>query len=88
MRKIAADLELHVVTLDDEQFRRFANSDPDGFMRGLDRVVIDEIQRAPDLILPLKMDSAKKPIRTFKASSNSEIVRISGRQDIDQAFLE
>lgn len=60
VRKIAADLELHVVTLDYERFRRFANSNPDGFMRGLDRVVIDEIQRAPDLILALKKGRGRK----------------------------
>ena len=60
-RKIAADLNLHFVTLDDAQFRRFANSDPDGFMRGLDRAVIDEIQRAPDLILALKKTVDENP---------------------------
>ena len=60
-RKIAADLHLHFVTLDDEQFRRFANHDPDGFMRGLDRAVIDEIQRAPDLILALKKTVDEDP---------------------------
>ncbi|MEH6694074.1 MAG: hypothetical protein V7675_03485 [Hyphomonas sp.] len=31
-------------TLDDEQFRQFANDDPGGFMRGLDHAVIDEVQ--------------------------------------------
>lgn len=60
-RKIAADLNLHFVTLDDEQFRRFANNDPDGFMRGLDQAVIDEIQRAPDLILALKKTVDEDP---------------------------
>lgn len=60
-RKIAADLNLHFVTLDDAQFRRFANNDPDGFMRGLDRAVIDEIQRAPDLILALKKTVDEDP---------------------------
>jgi uncharacterized protein len=53
-RKIAADREMNFISLDDEQFRRFANDDPAGFMRGLDRVVIDEVQRAPSLILALK----------------------------------
>ena len=64
-RKIAADLNLHFVTLDDGQFRRFANHDPDGFMRGLDRAVIDEIQRAPALILALKkiVDEDSRPGR-------------------------
>lgn len=53
-RKIAADRGLNFITLDDEQFRRFAIDDPTGFMRDLDHAVIDEIQRAPDLILALK----------------------------------
>ena len=64
-RKIAADQGMNFVTLDDEQFRHFASSDPGGFMRGLDRAVIDEIQRAPDLILALKkaVDEDTRPGR-------------------------
>lgn len=64
-RKIAADRDMHFITLDDDQFRQFANDDPGGFMRGLDRAVIDEIQRAPDLILALKMavDNDARPGR-------------------------
>ena len=42
------------ITLDDDQFRRFAQDDPVGFMRGRKAAVIDEIQRAPALILELK----------------------------------
>ena len=42
------------LTLDDNQTRAFANSDPTGFIRRLDRGVIDEIQRAPDLVLAIK----------------------------------
>ncbi len=53
-RKIAADRGMSFVTLDDEQFRQFANDDPGGFVRGLDRAVIDELQRAPGLVLALK----------------------------------
>ena len=64
-RKIATDLNMNFVTLDDGQFRHFANTDPGGFMRGLDRAVIDEIQRAPDLILALKkaVDEDTRPGR-------------------------
>ena len=64
-RKIAADENMNFVTLDDDQFRQFANDDPGGFMRGLDRAVIDEIQRAPDLILALKkaVDEDTRPGR-------------------------
>jgi uncharacterized protein len=28
--------------------------DPVGFIRGLDRAVVDEVQRAPDLLLSIK----------------------------------
>ena len=64
-RKIAADEDMNFVTLDDDQFRQFANSDPSGFVRDLDRAVIDEIQRAPDLILALKkaVDEDPRPGR-------------------------
>lgn len=52
-RRIADD-DRPFVTLDDEQFRRFAEDDPVGFMRSRHTAVIDEIQRAPGLILALK----------------------------------
>lgn len=64
-RKIAADCKMNFITLDDEQFRQFANDDPGGFMRGLDHAVIDEVQRAPGLILALKraVDEDPRPGR-------------------------
>lgn len=61
VRKIAADEELNFITLDDAQSRSFANSDPTGFLRDVDRAVIDEIQRAPDLILALKQSVDEDP---------------------------
>ena len=62
---------MNFVTLDDEQFRQFANDDPAGFMRGLDRVVIDEVQRAPGLILALKkaVDEDPRPGRFLVTGS-------------------
>ena len=53
-RKIATEQGMSYVTLDDDQFRRFANDDPGGFVRGLDRAVVDEVPRAPGLVLALK----------------------------------
>ena len=35
-------------TLDDQTVLAAAQSDPAGFIRGLDQAIIDEIQRAPD----------------------------------------
>ena len=42
------------LTLDDATVLQSATDDPVGFVRGLDRAVIDEIQRAPDLLLAIK----------------------------------
>ena len=53
-KAIAKREGLEFLTLDDNQTRAFANSDPTGFIRRLDRAVIDEIQRAPDLVLAIK----------------------------------
>ena len=64
-RRIAGDDGRPFITLDDEQFRRFAESDPAGFVRSLPIAAIDEIQRAPALILALKqaVDEAPRPGR-------------------------
>ncbi|MDK1376400.1 MULTISPECIES: ATP-binding protein [unclassified Sinorhizobium] len=42
------------VTLDDAGALNAAKTDPVGFIRGLNRAVIDEVQRAPELILAIK----------------------------------
>lgn len=42
------------ITLDDQTALEAATSDPAGFIRGLDHAVIDEIQRAPELMLAIK----------------------------------
>lgn len=52
---IAAD-EMPFFTLDEATVLAAANNDPVGFLRGLDRAVIDEIQRAPDLLLAIKTE--------------------------------
>ena len=64
-RRIAGDDGRPFITLDDEQFRRFAEDDPAGFVRSQPVAVIDEIQRAPALILALKkaVDEAPLPGR-------------------------
>jgi predicted AAA+ superfamily ATPase len=48
---------MQALTLDDQATRDAANSDPTGFVSGLATpVLIDEIQRAPDLLLAIKDD--------------------------------
>jgi len=42
------------ITLDDAGALSAARADPVGFVRGIDRAVIDEIQRAPELLLAIK----------------------------------
>lgn len=42
------------LTLDDHATLAAARSDPVAFIRGLDRAVIDEVQRAPEILLAIK----------------------------------
>ncbi len=45
----------HYYSLDEEATRRVARSDPDGFVADIEKpAVIDEVQRAPDLLLAIK----------------------------------
>jgi len=60
-RRFARDQGCPYITLDNEQSRRYARDDPVGFMRGLNAAVIDEIQRAPNLILALKQAVDEDP---------------------------
>lgn len=54
VRRIAADHGMRYLTLDDETTRLAAMEDPVGMIRAQDRAVIDEIQRAPELLLAIK----------------------------------
>lgn len=52
---VAGALPMSYITLDDAGARRLATDDPVGFIAGLERpVAIDEVQRAPDLLLEIK----------------------------------
>lgn len=54
VRQIAEQQGLHYLTLDDALTLLSAREDPVGMIRSLDRAVIDEIQRAPQLLLAIK----------------------------------
>ncbi len=54
VQRIANGKGLRYLTLDDELTLLAAGEDPVGMIRGLDRAVIDEIQRAPQLLLAIK----------------------------------
>ncbi|CAH1664366.1 ATP-binding protein [Chelatococcus sp. HY11] len=59
------------ITLDDQTALEAAQSDPVGFIRGLDQVIIDEVQRAPDLLLAIKrsVDEDYRPGRFLLTGS-------------------
>jgi predicted AAA+ superfamily ATPase len=59
------------LTLDDPTVLSAAKDDPVGFVRGLDRATIDEIQRAPELILAIKrsVDDDPRPGRFLLTGS-------------------
>jgi predicted AAA+ superfamily ATPase len=59
------------ITLDDQTTLDAAQSDPVGFIRGLDQAIIDEIQRAPDLLLAIKktVDESYRPGRFLLTGS-------------------
>lgn len=66
-----ATKEMRYLTLDDELTLLSARSDPTGMIRSLDRAVIDEIQRAPQLLLSIKksVDEDRRPGRFLLTGS-------------------
>ena len=65
VRQIAEQQGLRYLTLDDALTLLSAREDPVGMIRSLDRAVIDEIQRAPQLLLAIKksVDDDRRPGR-------------------------
>lgn len=59
------------VTLDDDTVLAGVRGDPAGFLRGLDRAVIDEVQRAPELLRAIKrsIDDDRRPGRFLLTGS-------------------
>ena len=66
-----AEQGLRYLTLDDELTLLSAREDPVGMIRSLDRAVIDEIQRAPQLLLAIKksIDEDRRPGRFLLTGS-------------------
>lgn len=68
----ATDHPARSMTLDDKTTREAANNDPSGFVAALDGpVLIDEVQRSPDLLLAVKeaVDKDKSPGRFLLTGS-------------------
>jgi len=65
------------LTLDDDTTRQAAEQDPKGLIRDMDRVVIDEVQLAPDLLLAIKrsIDEDRRPGR-FLLTGSANILTI------------
>lgn len=64
------------ITLDDDTVLEAARSDPAGFVRGLDQAIIDEVQRAPDLLRAIKtsVDDDRRPGRFLLTGSANVLV--------------
>jgi hypothetical protein len=65
------DIGIPYFTLDNATTLDVAKSDPVGFIRGLDRAIIDEVQRAPGLLLAIKesVDNDQRPGRFLLTGS-------------------
>jgi uncharacterized protein len=62
-RHVGERLGFEYVNLDDDAARSAALDDPAGFVARLpERVIIDEVQRAPELFLPLKVEVDRRRI--------------------------
>ena len=70
------------VTFDDLTQRAAAQSDPVGFIRGMDRAIIDEVQRVPQIALALKqsVDEDRRPGR-FLITGSADILAIPKAQE-------
>jgi len=61
--RVGGPLGFEYVNLDDDASRRAAQDDPAGFVGRLpERVIIDEVQRAPELFLPLKVEVDRRRV--------------------------
>lgn len=71
VRQLSMDRGMRYLTLDDELTRLAALEDPVGLIRNIDFAVIDEVQRAPQLLLAIKksVDEDRRPGRFLLTGS-------------------
>lgn len=94
VRQIADQKGLRYLTLDDELTLLSAQEDPVGMIRSLDRAVIDEIQRVPQLLLAIKksVDEDRRPGRFLLTGSANLMVlptvadSLAGRMEVLMLF--
>jgi predicted AAA+ superfamily ATPase len=71
LARMFANNDRPYITLDDAGTLNAAKADPTGFIRGIKKAVIDEVQRAPDLMLAIKasVDNDQEPGRFLLTGS-------------------
>jgi predicted AAA+ superfamily ATPase len=82
-RQILADRPGAALSLDDTAVLAAATADPDGFVRqGNGLLVIDEVQRAPELLRALKsaVDEDRRPGR-FLVTGSADLLSLPGAQE-------
>ncbi len=78
------------ITLDDDTVLGAVRDDPSGFVRGLDMVIVDEVQRAPELLRTIKksVDADRRPGRFLLTGSANVLAlpqvseSLAGRMEI------
>ncbi len=78
VRSVVADEHpARYVSLDDPAALEVARTDPTGFVAGSERLVIDEVQRAPDLLLAIKRVVDSDPVRgRFLVTGSANILTL------------
>jgi len=81
VQKFAGDGRTYV-TLDDDTILEGARNDPTAFVRDLDLAIIDEVQRAPDLLRAIKkaVDEDRRPGR-FLLTGSANVLTLSQVSD-------
>lgn len=84
LARLVAEKDRTYLTLDDATTLEAARSDPAGFVRGLDTAIIDEVQRAPDLMLALKrsVDEDRRPGRFLITGSANLLTMKTARESL------
>jgi uncharacterized protein len=91
VKKIAKDHGYHFISLDDVTILAAAQQDPVGFITNIPKpVIIDEVQRAPELFLSIKkdIDEQRKPGRYLLTGSANPLLiprlsdSLAGRMEI------
>lgn len=83
VQEVAADRGARVLTLDDAATRQAAEADPESFVGHADGLlVLDEIQRAPELVLAIKAAVDRKRMAgRFLLTGSADLIRVPGSED-------